>query len=118
MDQNRWKNARTRGLARHAHRISSYGDLVHQESRLNQDPRCKELEEFLRTLPPRQELVRRWALGQLYPACQRDATWSLRVSESLAMLAPYDEDELAALMIAAREVAAALRAELGHASFL
>jgi hypothetical protein len=76
------------------------------------DPRCAEIERFLRSLEPQQELIRRWALGELYPVCQRDGCWHARTSELLAMLWPYDEDELASLMRASREVAAGLRREM------
>jgi hypothetical protein len=76
------------------------------------DPRCRELEEFLRGLDPEQELIRRWALGQIYPVCGRDGRWQQRTSDLLAQLWPYDEDELAALLRASREVAESIRIEL------
>jgi hypothetical protein len=60
---------------------------------LSQDPRCAELEKFLRALEPQQE----------------------RTSELLSALWPYDESELAALMRASRVVAEGLRRQLNTA---
>ena len=51
----------------------------------------------------------------LYPVCAREGRWNQREKALLAMLWPYIEDKLASLMIAAREVAAGLREELGVA---
>jgi hypothetical protein len=77
------------------------------------DPRCAELETFLRGLAPRQELVRRWALMALYRACSTDNGWQQRTRTLIDGL-KLDESGLAELMKEADRVAATLRAEIAE----
>jgi hypothetical protein len=57
------------------------------------DPRCHELEELLTGLSPRGELLRRWALMDVFEPCSADGRWKQRVKRLLAYLA-FDADEL------------------------
>ncbi len=71
------------------------------------DPRCAELEAFLTSLTPRQELVRRWALMSAYPVCTTDSMWKGRIRVLLEDLG-LDEDGLASALREASDLAADL----------
>jgi hypothetical protein len=68
------------------------------------DPRCAELEEMLRGLDPRSELVYRFALREISEHCRDDRRFELQTLALQALLR-LDEDERAGVMREARVVA-------------
>lgn len=68
------------------------------------DPRDPEIDKWLRSLEPRQELVIRFALRERFPAMRADRGNDARVDELMGQLKP-DEDRLALILADARMVA-------------
>lgn len=68
------------------------------------DPRDPEIDKWLRSLEPRQELVIRFALRERFPVMRADRGNDARVDELMGQLKP-DEDRLALILADARMVA-------------
>lgn len=78
------------------------------------DPRCAELEELLRGLDHRTELVYRFALRAISPHCRGDRRFNLQ-TDALQALLRLDEDGLAEIFTEARALQAMLLEQLGVA---
>jgi hypothetical protein len=72
------------------------------------DPLSPEIDQWLRTLNPLQELATRYALRGLYPEVRANQKFTARIDELRAQLNP-DEDQLADILTYARTIGDQLR---------
>ncbi len=75
---------------------------------------ARSIEEFVSGLSPRQELVRRWALMDVFRACARDCKWKRQVNRLLKELR-LSEDAVIGLVDEANRLAGNIRREIHSA---
>ncbi len=78
--------------------------------------RIRSAEEFVTGLSPRQELVRRWALMDVFASCTRDPRWRRRVNQLVQEL-QLSQDAVTELVHEANRLAETIRREI-HGSGL